>query len=73
MSRIELEDVVKFADVLEVRARERFPSAKVELKKLINSGHYVVLIHSDSTLQCETDCYMIDPISREWIKTYGTL
>lgn len=71
MSSISREDMIKFADELEQRASALFSDARVELKRF-HTGHYIIIMHTDDTLQCESECYMIDPISKEWIKTYGT-
>lgn len=70
--QITQDEMVQFCNQLAEKCQQVFPHAYVELK-LSPTGHYVVLIHSDQTLQCETECYTVDPISREWIKTYGTL
>lgn len=73
--RISQANMIQFCDTLIAKIWEKAPDADIELKQS-PTGHYIVIIHSDKdkgSLQCESECYTIDPISREWIKTYGEL
>lgn len=72
MSYITVEEVVEFSKKLLVECQKTHPTANVELQQA-PTGHYMVIIHSDNTLQSVNECYTIDPISRDWIKTYGSL
>lgn len=68
--RITQAAMIQFCDTLIAKIWEQSPDADIELKQA-PTGHFHVIIHSDNTLQCESECYTIDPISRDWIKTYG--
>jgi hypothetical protein len=67
------DEAIQFCDALITKVWESHPNADIELKRA-PSGHFLVILHSDKgSLQCESECYTIDPISRDWIKTYGTI
>lgn len=70
--RITTEEVIQFTQKLEAKARETFPDAHIDAK-LAPTGAYLIIMHTDNTLQSVSECYTIDPISREWIKTYGQI
>lgn len=70
--RITQDEAIQFCDALITKVWQTHPTADIELKRA-PSGHFLIILHSDNTLQCESECYTIDPISREWIKTYGQI
>lgn len=70
--RITQDEAIQFCDALIAQIWQTHPDADIELKRS-PTGHFIVIIHSSKSLQCESECYTIDPISREWIKTYGQI
>ncbi|QNR53894.1 hypothetical protein phiK7A1_106 [Pseudomonas phage phiK7A1] len=73
--RITQDEAIQFCDALIAKVWQTHSAADIELKRA-PSGHFLVILHTDKdrgSLQCESECYTIDPISREWIKTYGEI
>ena len=70
MARITQAEVVEFARKLLVQCQTTHPDALIELKTDTN-GLFYVIIDPNDTLHSPSECYTIDPISREWRKTYG--